>query len=231
MNRDVLIALLRQKGICSPDLVEKFDTFCDEVLETNRSFNLTAITDRDEFYAKHFVDSLAGYDFVKDANTVCDIGSGAGFPGIPLALTCPNTQFSLVDSLRKRVDFINTCTKKLNLDNCSAFHARAEEFCASHREAFDVCTARAVSSLATLAELCAPLVKVGGSLVAYKGRTLKDELKASERAFDILGLKTKTIAEYNISEDEKHFILVCEKIKHTPSQYPRGGNKPKTQPL
>lgn len=111
MNRDVLIALLRQKGIYSPNLVEKFDKFCDEVLETNRSFNLTAITDRDEFYAKHFVDSLAGYDFVKDANTVCDIGSGAGFPGIPLALTCPKTQFSLVDSLRKRVDFINTCTK------------------------------------------------------------------------------------------------------------------------
>ena len=231
MNRDVLIALLLQKGIYSPNLVEKFDTFCDEVLETNRSFNLTAITDRDEFYAKHFVDSLAGYDFVKDANTVCDIGSGAGFPGVPLALTCPKTQFSLVDSLRKRVDFINTCTKKLHLDNCSAFHARAEEFCASHREAFDVCTARAVSSLATLAELCAPLVKVGGSLVAYKGRTLKDELKASERAFDILGLKTKTIAEYNISEDEKHFLLVCEKVKHTPPQYPRGGNKPKTQPL
>ena len=84
MNRDVLIALLQQKGIYTPELVEKFDKFCDEVLETNRSFNLTAITDRDEFYAKHFVDSLAGYDFVKDAKTVCDIGSGAGFPGVPL---------------------------------------------------------------------------------------------------------------------------------------------------
>ena len=231
MNKDSLIDLLRQKGIYSPELVEKLDAFCDEVLETNRSFNLTAITERDEFYAKHFVDSLAGYDFVKDANTVCDVGSGAGFPGIPLALACPKTRFDLVDSLRKRVDFINTCTKKLNLANCSAFHARAEEFCASHRESYDVCTARAVSSLATLAELCAPLVKVGGTFVAYKGRTLKDELKSSERAFEILGLKTGTIVEYNISEDENHFLLVCEKVKHTPPQYPRGGNKPKTQPL
>lgn len=231
MNRDALIALLKEKGIYSAELVSKFDFFCGEVLETNRSFNLTAITDRDEFYAKHFVDSLAGYDFVKGAGTVCDVGCGAGFPGVPLALACPQTMFSLVDSLRKRVDFVNTCTKKLNLSNCTAYHARAEEFCSLHRESYDVCTARAVSSLSTLAELCAPLIKVGGTLVAFKGRSLKEELQASKRAFELLGLKQREIVEYSISEEEKHFLLVCEKVKNTPSRYPRGGNKPKTQPL
>lgn len=231
MNRDAVIEFLKEKGIYSPALVSGLDDFCDEVLDANTRFNLTAITDRDEFFSKHFLDSLFGYDFIKDAKTVCDIGSGAGFPGVPLAMACPDTSFSLVDSLRKRVDFINTCTKKLKLKNCVAYHFRAEEFCLSHRETFDVCTARAVSSLNTLSELCAPLVRVGGLFIAYKGKSVKEELDSSFSAFEILGLQTREIVPYDISLNETHYLLVCEKVRSTPARYPRSANKPKTSPL
>lgn len=231
MSRAALIGYLKDRGIYSDNALAKMDAYCDLVLEANKSFNLTAITDRDQFYAKHFIDSLAGYEHIKDSKSVCDIGSGAGFPGVPLAIACPSTQFVLVDSLRKRVDFVNTCTKKLNITNCVAVHSRAEEFASSRRESFDVCTARAVSSLDTLAELCAPLVKVGGEFVAYKGKSVEQELAAASRALQVLGLQKTSLESYRIDDDETHFLLVCKKVRPTPSKYPRSGNKPKTHPI
>lgn len=224
-------AFLVEKGISSEETMDKLRSYCDGLLVANAQFNLTAITDPDGIDSKHLLDSLAGYDFVKDAKTVCDIGSGAGFPGVPLAAVCPATSFSLVDSLRKRVDFINTCTKKSQILNCVAYHMRAEEFCAAHREEFDVCTARAVARLNTLAELCAPLVKVGGLFVAYKGKSVDEELEEAKNALDTLGLKMKELRGYGIGDDETHYLAVFEKVRPTPARFPRSGNKPRTRPL
>lgn len=221
---------LRENGIFNEITAERFEKYFDLVSEANSKFNLTAITDTEGFDSKHFYDSLAAYGYVKNARSVCDMGSGAGFPGIPLAIVCPDVSFTLVDSLKKRTDFLDACIKELGLSNCKAVHARAEEHASSHREEYDACTSRAVAPLNTLAELCTPLIKKGGLFLAYKGKNAHEEEVAAKNAYDVLGLRKKEEFVYECA-GEKRFILVGEKISSTPVRYPRGGNKPRTRPI
>ena len=195
--------------------------------------NLTAITEREEVYIKHFLDSLfitKAIDITKPFS-LCDVGSGAGFPSIPLAIVTNNAKVTIIDALNKRINFINDLAQKLNLDNVNAIHARAEDYAKEKREDFDYVTARAVARLNVLVELCLPLVKVGGLFIAMKTQD-EDELNEAKNAISILGGKIENIISFNLPNDYgKRSIIIIKKIKNTPSKYPRGFSKIKERPL
>ncbi|MDE5618442.1 MAG: 16S rRNA (guanine(527)-N(7))-methyltransferase RsmG, partial [Clostridia bacterium] len=175
------------QSIGAPDLKKKFSAYYDMLIEWNNKFNLTAITDKDEVYEKHFIDSMLGAEFIPKCANVCDIGSGAGFPAIPLAMLKSGAKFTAVDSLNKRIAFLKEVIAALDIDNCCACHSRAEDWARMHRESYDVCVARAVAPLNILAEYCLPLVKTGGIMLAYKGGDSDEEVNAARNAVDILG--------------------------------------------
>lgn len=209
----------------------KFDEYYTQLIEYNEKVNLTAITEREEVFIKHFYDSCLGADFIPHNATVVDIGTGAGFPGLPLKIIRPDIDLHLVDSLNKRVVFLNELKSKLDI-NFSTYHSRAEEFASSHREQFDVCVSRAVAKLSTLLEYCLPLVKVGGVLIAYKGASSDEEIKQSANALNILGGEVYKIYNTNLPNDlgERNLIII-KKIKSCSKEYPRNKNLPKIKPL
>lgn len=211
---------------------EKLQLFYENLIETNKMFNLTAITEKSEVYEKHFFDSLQLSQFVENNAKVVDIGTGAGFPGIPLAITRPDVNILLLDSLNKRVNFLKNIQKSLKLENIDVLHQRAEEIDANLREKFDVATARAVASLPTLLEYCVPFVKVNGIFIAFKGKDYENELKISVNAQKILGIKHMQTYKYvlPVSKQER-FLLIFKKIKTTPNIYPRKQNLAKNKPL
>ena len=225
-----LVTYLKQNGLYDPETVEKFEKFFSLLSEYNEKFNLTAITDETEIEIKHFIDSLAGNAYLSENNL--DIGSGAGFPGIPLAIVNPDKNFTLVDSLRKRVDFLSAVKEECSLGNLRVFHKRAEEL--DKNEKYGLVTARAVAPLNVLCEYCLPFVKSGGIMLAYKGRKADEEIDRAEKAIEILGGKVekKVSYELNISgEEAERALIIIRKIKETPEKYPRGGNKPRLKPL
>lgn len=167
---------------------EMYDTYLSYLLEVNSHTNLTTITDPKEVEIKHFKDSLTVLDYISENAKVLDIGSGAGFPGIPLRIE-KNFDLTLVDSVNKKVVFMNEVIEKLSLENTRAIHTRAEDYAKDNRESFDVVVSRAVANMATLSELCLPFVKVGGIFIAMKGPKVDEELKDAENAIDILGGK------------------------------------------
>ena len=202
------------------------------LVEFNAHTNLTRITSEEDAVKKHFTDSLFGARFIPKNSKVCDIGSGGGFPSIPLSVYCEDSSFTLVDSTGKKVDFLNSAIEKLGINNARAIQGRAEEMGqdAKFRERFDVVTARAVASLPTLLEYCLPFVKVGGLFLAYK--TSGEELEESKNALKVLGGKIKDCFSYSLGDKgESRTIFVIEKIASTPPKYPRGQGKPRSKPL
>ncbi len=237
MNISEFKYALEEKGIAlSPSQLEQFETYFKLLVEWNEKVNLTAITDKEEVYLKHFYDSISPsffIDFNQDI-TLCDVGAGAGFPSIPLKICFPSIKLSIVDSLNKRITFLKTLTDELGLQDVSLYHDRAETFgkLAEHREKYDFVTARAVARLSVLSELCLPLVKKGGKFIALKGAGADDEVLAGKKALTILGGKMNKDFYFQLpKEDSKRHIIMIDKVKETPKKYPRKPGTPNKQPL
>ncbi len=202
------------------------------LLEWNQKMNLTAITAPEEIINKHFVDSMTIKKYIKDNQTIVDVGTGAGFPGIPLAIMQLGNQFTLVDSLNKRITFLEEVKKDINLVNIKNVHSRVEDFAKTYRESYDIATSRAVASLPVLLEYVLPLVKIGGRCICMKGSVVKEELENAKKSLYILGGKVQKIEEFTLPDtDIKRTIIMIEKVKKTPEKYPRKAGIPAKEPL
>lgn len=206
----------------------QFKTYCDYLREENEKYNLTAITEPTEIYVKHFADSALGSIAIAPKSKVCDIGSGAGFPSLPLKIVRPDITVTLVDSLQKRISFTRTLCEKLQI-SAEFYHERAEDFAKTHSERYDVATARAVAPLPVLLEYVAQTVKIGGTVIAYK--TDESELNSASNACNVLGLVLDKTHRFVLPDGSNRCLLVFKKIKRTPPKYPRNQNKPRKQPL
>ena len=234
MTCDKFYSLLRDRGLSLSGVQkDQFQRFFELLVEWNGRMNLTGITEEAEVYAKHFYDSLDPFLELdlSGIKTVCDVGTGAGFPGVPLAIAYPEKEFYLIDSLGKRVDFLNFCAGELGLTYIKAKHVRAEDFVNEKREYFDLVTSRAVARLNILVELCAPLVKVGGCFVALKGPAGPTELEEAKQGPSKLGLAHKKTSNANIAEVGERVNIYFEKISQTPRKYPRQFGQIKKNPL
>ena len=212
-----------------PQLIE----FSRLLLEKNQVMNLTAITEPREVATLHLLDSLALAAHEELAGKkIIDVGTGAGFPGMPLAIALPGVDMTLLDSLNKRIDFLQEVCNALSLQDITCVHARAEEFAAAHRESYDFAVSRAVAALPVLCELCLPLVKVGGAFLAMKSRHSQEETDQAGRAISLLGGKLERVTDYSIpTTDITHRLLTIRKVSPTPKKYPRRFAQIKKQPL
>ena len=215
-------------------MIEQYRIYMDGILKWNGKINLTAITDHDEFIAKHFIDSVLCFNLPEysEAGKIIDLGTGGGFPGIPLAILSPEKDFILADSLNKRLKVIDNLMESAEIKNASTIHGRAEELGKNreYRESFDICISRAVANLSVLAEYCLPLVKKGGYMFAYKGPGAGEELKAAERAIKTMGGAAERVDPVYV-DDFRHNIVVIKKIKNTPGKYPRKAGTPAREPI
>lgn len=213
--------------------IAQLEDFTAHMLETNKVMNLTRITDPKEIAEKHLLDCaslLQAADFSK--KSVVDVGCGAGFPGMPLHILCPSCELTLLDSLGKRIRFLQGCIDAMNLSDIEAVYARAEEFAAKHREQYDFAVSRAVAQLNVLAELSLPLVKQGGAFIAMKSKDTDEELERAKKAIRLLGGEIEKIIDYTIPHTEiTHRLVVIRKKNHTPKQYPRPFRKISASPL
>ncbi len=220
----------------SDEQLSQFYRYYELLIEWNEKMNLTAITDFDEVMKKHFLDSLSiGRILKQDSDaSILDIGTGAGFPGIPIKIAFPNTEITLMDSLNKRVNFLQEVINTLGLEKIEALHGRAEDFAKKNllREKFDFCVSRAVANLSSLSEFCLPYIKVGGKFVSYKSEKANEELDGSIHAIDILGGGEVFCDTFSLpGTDFNRTFVVIKKIKETPSKYPRKAGTPVKQPL
>lgn len=214
-------------------MISEFMQYKSLLLEWNEKMNLTAIEEDRDVIVKHFIDSLSIVPFLGNIHNIIDVGTGAGFPGIPLKIAIPSLEVILLDSLDKRVGFLNTAISSLKLQGISAVHSRAEDAGMSqkYREKFDAATARAVASLPVLLEYCLPLVRIGGIFVAMKGSS-SEEIAASEKALDVLGGKIEEVKEFSLPySDMKRNVIIVRKLRQTPTKYPRKAGKPSKEPL
>ena len=230
------------KGIASlnveldEDQKRSFTTYKELLKEWNQKINITSITEDVEIDIKHFLDSLTpiSTNLVNGKKRLIDIGTGGGFPGIPLKIYNQELEVTLLDSLNKRIIFLDEVIKSLNLKNIDAIHGRAEELGRKieYREVYDICISRAVASLDTLSEYCMPFVKVGGYFIAMKGPDVLDELQEAEKGINTLGGKIINTEILTLPEsDIQHSLIIIQKIRETPTKYPRAGGKPKSNPL
>lgn len=219
--------------------IETFHRYRDRILEWNEKVNLTAIRDPEEFEIKHFVDSVAGcgHAAFRKAGTIIDVGTGAGFPGIPMAILFPEKKVVLMDSLNKRIKILQEIIRELGIANATAIHARAEDLARmkEHREAYDLCVSRAVADLAVLAEYCLPLIRKGGWFAAYKTEGAAQEIQSAQKALSLLGgkLEEKIQTDFleNAGRENGHQILWVRKEGSTPAKYPRKAGTPAKEPL
>lgn len=237
----------RLKEICSKiniDVSEvqlqQFNKYYEMLIEKNKVMNLTAITEKEDVIIKHFVDSIAVIPYLKDKNilkddsSIIDIGTGAGFPGLPLKIMLPDINFTLLDSLNKRVGFLNEVISELGISNINAIHGRAEDiaFDKKYREMNDICVSRAVANLSTLSEYCLPFVKKGGFFISYKAGDSEEEINNSKNAIKLLGGKINKVEEFVLPESDASRVFVFIKKENiTEKKYPRKAGIPSKKPL
>ena len=216
--------------------IKQFIRYYELLIEWNEFMNLTAITEYDEVMKKHFVDSLSlikAFDVSKES-TVIDVGTGAGFPGLALKIAYPNLNVTLLDSLNKRINFLNEVILQLGLKGIETVHGRAEDFAkpGKLREKFDLCVSRAVANLSTLSEYCLPYVKVGGKFIAYKSEKMEEEINLANKAINILGGKIDKFEEFYLPESDIYRnLIVIDKKKETAKRFPRKAGLPSKEPI
>ena len=230
-------AKLNEIGVILSDKQkEQFDKFYELLVEWNKVMNLTGITEYEEVNEKHFVDSLSIVKAIdmNQVNSLIDIGTGAGFPGIPLKIAFPHVKVVLLDSLNKRINFLNTVISELGLENIETIHGRAEDFAKqpTYREQFDLCVSRAVANLATLSEYCIPYVKKEGMFVPYKSGEIDVEVEQSKKAIHVLGGKLENVIKFQLPGTEigRSFVVI-NKVQNTAKRYPRKAGLPSKEPI
>ncbi|MCA1061119.1 16S rRNA (guanine(527)-N(7))-methyltransferase RsmG [Rossellomorea aquimaris] len=237
MNVNEFQSMLEEKGISlSSEQLHQFERYYELLVEWNEKMNLTAITEKEDVYLKHFYDSVSAAFYVdfNEVQSLCDVGAGAGFPSIPIKICFPHLHISIVDSLNKRITFLNHLSDELGLENTNFYHDRAETFGKNkaHREKYDMVTARAVARMSVLSELCLPLVKKGGSFVAMKASNVNEELSNAKKAIGTLGGQTDKMYSFVLPEEEsERNIVKINKVKETPNKYPRKPGTPNKLPL
>ena len=214
----------------------QFDRYYELLIEWNRVMNLTGITEYDEVNLKHFTDSLTIVRIkdMENVSTLIDVGTGAGFPGIPIKIAFPYIKVTLLDSLNKRIKFLNQVVEELDLEDVVTLHGRAEDYAKKeeYREQFDLCASRAVANLSTLSEYCLPFIKKGGCFVSYKSADSDEEIQQSQNALDILGGKIEKVDKFMLpGSDMGRALVMVEKVKNTPKKYPRKAGMPSKEPL
>jgi len=214
--------------------IEQFLKYYEMLIEKNKVMNLTAITEYDEVIEKHFLDSISlcqVYDLSKSVK-ILDMGTGAGFPGVPLKIAFPKIEITLADSLNKRIKFLDEVVEELGLEKVTTVHARAEELARNkeQRESYDLVVSRAVANLSTLGEYCIPFVKMGGIFISYKSGEVDEEVNVASKAIKILGGQIKEVYKFDLSDQKRSFVTI-EKIKTTPKTYPRKAGTPSKEPL
>ncbi len=216
--------------------INQFLIYYEMLVEWNEVMNLTAITEYEEVMKKHFVDSISlvkAYDVSKSVSVI-DVGTGAGFPGLALKIAYPQLKLTLLDSLNKRIQFLNAVIEKLGLDGVDTIHGRAEDFAkpGKLREKYDLCVSRAVANLSTLSEYCLPFVKEGGEFISYKSEKIQEEMVKAEKAISILGGKVVKQVEFTLPDSDIYRnLFVIRKVKKTPGKYPRKAGLPSREPL
>ena len=234
MNKEEFIKEVEKLGIkVTNEQLTKLDTYAKFLIEYNKHTNLTAITEENQIYLKHFYDSLTIVKAInlQDINNLLDVGTGAGFPGMVLKIFFPNLEVTLLDSNNKKITFLQELSKKIELTNINFYHGRVEEFCLKNRESFTLVTARAVSNMSTLVELCLPLVKLNGYFIPLKGSN-EEEINNSKKAIKILGGNIEKIEKFTLPYEESiRNIIKIKKTKITPKEYPRRYEKIIKYPL
>lgn len=213
--------------------IEQFYNYMNGILKWNKSINVTSITDEKMFIVKHFADSLTINRFVEDKKKLIDIGTGAGFPGIPLKIVNKDLKVTLIDSVNKKLNIIRDITADFNLENLEIIHTRAEDLAndIEYREKYDIATTRAVSNLTTIAEYMLPFVKINGYAICMKGPNIRQELGDSKVAIEVLGGKLEKIESLNVGNELERNIILIKKVKSTPKKFPRGKGKPLKEPI
>lgn len=233
--KDKMIINVDKLGINLSEIqLKQFYNYMNLLIEWNKKINLTAITEPDEIILKHFVDSLTISKYISDGTKVVDVGTGAGFPGIPLKIYRQDLEIILLDSLQKRINFLDEVIRELNLEKIETVHSRVEDLGKDkkYREEFDIATSRAVANLSTLSEYLFPLVKVGGKVISMKGSLIQEELENSKNAIKILGGQIEKVDEFDLpNSDICRNIVLIDKIKNTPNRYPRKAGEPSKKPL
>jgi len=237
MNKDILRNGIKDFGVePNEKMIEDFSKYREVLVEWNQKMNLTGIEEEKEVFIKHFLDSVSAFsgNYIKSNMSLIDVGTGAGFPGLPLKIANKSLKLTLLDSLNKRINFLQEVCRNIAINDVNFIHGRAEDFGQdeNYREKFDVATARAVAGLPVLMEFCVPFVKVGGYFICLKGPNADLELEESKIAIETLGLRYIEKIDIKLPESElNHNILVFEKIKSTPNKYPRKAGKPIKKPL
>ena len=239
MDKEIFFEKMQEKSKdlkihFSVEQLEQFFAYMKLLIEWNEKMNLTAIIEPEEIVLKHFIDSITILKEIEDNSKVVDVGTGAGFPGIPISIMNPTLKITLVDSLNKRLIFLQEVVNQLNLHNIEIVHARAEEFGQNkkYRGSFDISTSRAVANLSTLSEYLIPLVKVNGKAISMKASEAEEEINEAKKAIDVLGGKIEKIEEFNLPQsDIGRTVIIIKKEKETPNKYPRKPGTPSKEPI
>lgn len=226
------LSILNNDINLSDDVLKNFYDYMNGIISWNDKINVTAIVDPDEFIVKHFIDSITINEIVENKGKLLDIGTGAGFPGVPIKLLNDKLSVTLIDAVNKKLNVIRDVSKDMNIDNLEIIHSRAEDLARDkdYREQYDYVTTRAVSNLSTILEYMIPFLKVNGIAICMKGPNYKEEIEEAKNTFKLLGIKLKEVKKY-VFEGQERNVLIIEKLKKTDEKFPRGGGKPLKEPL